>query len=898
MKKNIVTTDDLLNYLKIPDFDSKENQEVVVKPITRERTYEEEFIPLRTFEITHREISLPRILYIDGNNHIYFRYRFSDVDIYYRPVLYEKSEAVYTEEQIPGGIEALSIPDDIFDGGYLFYINQENEIVASVQAVSINTSKNYLAYEPSNFSYLKEYPIVTYYYTNGYGVSANEKIKIKSSSRKGEVNRFPILTKTFELGYTYRLSYYYKEKEKELRAVRFLDEPPIAISLYFKNLTAVLSFLNKTIFWYYDEFNDYRSSWRNRFLKELSYEVISYLNSAGKPEKKAALIYHFPEPLYFTFRNTGSLWGLLKTLAKGYVRNAFGVNEEDLILKLLRIIYHRYTNKLRKTVINGKEKQEEETKNSIKQKDEFISNLITLKVDDQLLLHKLIIGLGGEQFKTYIRFIWEIWKGSSFSVADPKKNKQINITEKSPVLLDFRSGKILGFHADNAEVNWDGKLPKIELTVNTKVGTKEVPKLINIGEEKPIFIETKETETVDKYEKLTYSYHPFSPIVIENSENPKFIFKDEDTSNALAIKLPAFVLFANNEAAFWENVVTSGLYAVDAITTVSGVANILKAGRIYNLLKAGKRLLYKTAIATKVITGIKATAGVIEISSGTVNTLFKLTGINDTELGKIITKYLFYLEMISLAGEVSVALKVKLTKTAKNLVKNPKFVKAIDDLVKKGEIDKVTKGKIIDEIFTISEKARNVGKLTIKNEGIITIAKFNKIAKRIKKEYGVDMFLIDKNNRQWSELYKRWQKKSLDGFWVDQPLISKNYGVPVDGPALYLFRGLGTKGFERGLFEVTSYTVQHELFHMKMWLKVKEVFPNDFLKVFHKIPDEIHEAYVLSEFVKSRKFTKWDEADILDDLDSYNKNFRTIINQKELIDFEKFNLEEYLKNNL
>lgn len=177
MNKTIITTDDLLEYLKISDFNSKENQEVSIKKITQQGVILEEFLDVRVFELTYREISLPRTLYIDSNNIVCFRHRFSDENIFYKPVSYKKNEDVYTEDQISGTLTTLLIPEEIYNGGYRFYINQENQIVASVQSVSISNSKNYIAFKPSSFSYLKEYPIVTYYYTNVYGASVNEKNK-------------------------------------------------------------------------------------------------------------------------------------------------------------------------------------------------------------------------------------------------------------------------------------------------------------------------------------------------------------------------------------------------------------------------------------------------------------------------------------------------------------------------------------------------------------------------------------------------------------------------------------------------------------------------------------------------------------------------------------------------
>jgi len=193
-------------------------------------------------------------------------------------------------------------------------------------------------------------------------------------------------------------------------------------------------------------------------------------------------------------------------------------------------------------------------------------------------------------------------------------------------------------------------------------------------------------------------------------------------------------------------------------------------------------------------------------------------------------------------------------------IKEKLLKESVEEVVEKSK--KETKEKL-DEI---TEKARNKGKLTIKNEGEITISKFNKIAKRIKIKYDVDMFLIDRNN------------KPLHAFWTDQPLKSKNYsGIQLEGPAIYLFR----EQSKNAIYKITSYTIQHELFHMKMWLIIKDRFPNNFIKKFHQITDEIHEMYVISEFIKSKQFTKWNDIDIINDID--NINFKKSMKLKTLI---------------
>lgn len=710
MSDIIITTEDLFEYLKIPDFDSKEDQEVAIKKVTQQGVIlENEYLLLTAFELTYKEISIPQTLYVDANNVVYKRFYFDEETIFFKPFTYDDNDEIFDSEIFPEPLVELNIPEEIFNNAaYQFYINKENQIVASLEAVTLNNSKDYISFSVHSFSYLKEYPLLQHNYTSVYGVDVSDVIRIETNEKDGLVHRFPILTKTFNRGY--RLSYYYKEKSNEVRTTSFLEVEPIALSVYFKNIETVLSFLNGTIFWYYNEYDQYQSKWRNRFLVELTHVMASMLSAGGNIKDKVSVIYHIPEPLYYAFDGVKSLWNILIKLAKGYVRNSFGINEEDLILKILRIIYYRETNVLLEATVKGAKRRERENTNLVRRHNSILESLIRYKVDGQLLLHKLIIGLDGEQFKTYIDLIWSIWKSSSYAEINPELNKKVNITSKSPVYIDYRSGKALGFHYDNAQINWEASQPEITIAANVRVGTKEVTKLRNIGDDKPRYIDVGDTEIIDVTEKQAYSYHPFAPVVLINSDNPKFILKDNDNTNLVKTKLPAFVLFANNEAAFWENTITGVEYGVDILTTVSGVANLYKVGRLVNILKKGKSLFFRTAQATKVITGVKAAVGLIEVSAGAANVLLKLTGVNDTELGKTISKYLFYLEMCALASEVTVLLKGKLTKTAKELVENDNFVKSLDDLVKKGEIDEGVSELVINEV-SLMAGPREIGKL-------------------------------------------------------------------------------------------------------------------------------------------------------------------------------------------
>ncbi|WP_407277480.1 hypothetical protein R5O20_05970 [Tenacibaculum maritimum] len=719
----IITINDLINYLKIPDFSEKVNREIITVKITRTALFQKETILLKDFPRTNKELSIPQTLFIDTDNVAYNKHILHG-NTYYKRISYNKDPRVFTDANFQEPLVSVNIPNHLYNEGIRFYINPNHQLIGFIAVAHVDNSKDYINFNPDNFSVFNEN---TYHYSNVYGTKTLEKLKIVTASSNASAHRFPILSKQLGDSNPYQLSYYYKKDTHKMLASFALDEnekPMIALKIGFKTLSGVLSFLKETIFNYYNEVNDFRSKWRHRFLERIGYHITPVANTSNLKNKKA-LIYQIPEALYYVFYNNSSLWAAVQILASGTITNILGTNEEDLLLKLLKIIYHRHTHKYNKVQdVGRKVVDEKEAPTSKRLNDIYLNKLLTIKADNKILLQKLTDDLDGEQFKTYIYFIWSIWKNSSYANINPETNKTIKITGESPVLLDYRSDKTLGIHYNNATINWEANTFRIDLDIRIKTGTKKVPKLVNIAYEtpKPQYIDTGQTTEVAIYQTFQYGYHPFSPTVLLNSKNPTFLLKDKDQKEGIRFtKLPAFLLYANNQKAFWENVLTGVEYSVDILTTVSGVGNLIKAGRLVKLLKNGKNLLYKTKQVTTAIATTKAIAGVIEVSSGTVNALLKLTSIDDTKLGISISKYLFYLEMIALTGEVSVFLKGKLQQSAKEIVENPKFTKSLDELVKKGkkhitnEIENVSRinTKIEDFFKRIKNKRKPIGEIFI-----------------------------------------------------------------------------------------------------------------------------------------------------------------------------------------
>ena len=175
--------------------------------------------------------------------------------------------------------------------------------------------------------------------------------------------------------------------------------------------------------------------------------------------------------------------------------------------------------------------------------------------------------------------------------------------------------------------------------------------------------------------------------------------------------LPAYFLKANEDKAFWSNIITSLEYTVDVVTTLSGVGNIAKFRHLANVAKVASRFskYQKASKFASTISKIRLAAGAIEISSGSLNILLKLTELRETPFGQALTEYLFYLELLSLSGELTAAIKNGLRKSAKILVKHEDEIrKQLDEVVIEDgnstrKLSEADKEKFFDELYEVAE---------------------------------------------------------------------------------------------------------------------------------------------------------------------------------------------------
>lgn len=464
-----------------------------------------------------------------------------------------------------------------------------------------------------------------------------QNVYFEKNNKPGFAHLLPRIT---QRGNSYFLEYAYYQKGVPFNSIMPNDERPILMQ--FSYFGAMLEFLNQTVFYEFDNTTSFNDGTRTLFLENYS-EVVNNLLRGKTGPQVLEILYYVPV-FFFKKIDRDFLWNILTQTLETPVTNA-GLNTEDIVLHLLQGINESYLNK-----------------------NIFLAELINRKSkSNTAVLYRLIDRIDGDNFKKMISFLWKTWKESGFREVDPEKNKQLSITDKSPVILDYRSDKKLGFHSDNATIIWNQKTQKIDVVAAINTGIY-VERIIEHEGEERRFSE----EIISKH---LCQYHPFSPIVIINADNPTFILKDEEQQEQLFTVLPAFVLYAGKESAFWQNIITAAEYALDIASTVSGVGNILKVGRLFKVLKSGHSLIGKTKTATTAITGIKAASGAAELSAGVGNALLKLTGLVDTELGKEIANYLFYFEILSLSGELSLALYGKMQQSAKTILAKEKVLR-------------------------------------------------------------------------------------------------------------------------------------------------------------------------------------------------------------------------------
>ena len=227
----------------------------------------------------------------------------------------------------------------------------------------------------------------------------------------------------------------------------------------------------------------------------------------------------------------------------------------------------------------------------------------------------------------------------------------------------------------------------------------------------------------------------------------------------------------------------------------------------------------------------------------------------------------FIREMGELLGKKGKALYDELKKIIDNIIawfkKNAKIFESTFSKIK----DTFLKEAKTEEYFRKIQK-----KFNLAGEEILSIYDLKKLRRLLKETFDVPLVLVEQIPKLKGKL-KNWKIRRVAGAFN-----------MVEG-VMYLRKN------------VTAYTVQHEMFHMKLWYKMTKEFPELqplLQKTLGRENRLFHEEYVLSEFMKDS--SKWLEADLLNDLNFINKELRKAkgLPEVDLEYYKKWNLEEEL----
>ncbi|WP_138432556.1 hypothetical protein [Winogradskyella algicola] len=478
------------------------------------------------------------------------------------------------------------------------------------------------------------------------------QMKVILSDRSGSISQLPMIRLSRLNNNQYVLEYKYEEQ-----AMCKIPDSDWAIKLEFQSYQGLLYFLN---LYYFNNspFNTNACRYEALFLND--YDSLLALNLRATTEEQLTILYYLPYDVLIN-QNPIDLWHILGKALRRKVSNN-GLNIEDILLSILRAIV--YNLRIKTTY------------------EAFLNALLTKRINNKSYLYLLFDKLNNDRFRTYIHFLWQIWSDSAYSKIDDDNTALTHGGDNAgPIVVPYTSNKTIGIYntsARDAKYNTDSDEINIELVVDYEdIGTGNYD----------------EFHSVEQAITAKYTFHPFSPLAIINNENPKFIYGTSQEGQFTL--LPAIVLLANEESKFWSNLITAGEYAIDIATTLSGVGNILKFRHLAKL-----SLLQK---AVKI-------GGYIEMTSGTINALLKLSGLNDTKFGQALSEYLFYLELLSLGAELSNAIEKGLKKAAGDVLKHEDdFIKHLDEVevdAPNGQKRKLTeeeKIKIIEDIGSATD---------------------------------------------------------------------------------------------------------------------------------------------------------------------------------------------------
>jgi YwqJ-like deaminase len=510
------------------------------------------------------------------------------------------------------------------------------------------------------------------------------KVDVRKGTLMGTAYIIPTMEVIFNNPFQYKLKYPYVING--YTPTIMLPDDDCALVLKFYDVSGLLSFLNETLFSQGFDMELTQESRRDELRKVFRKEILDRLEynyygitSTTQFHEILKVLYYLPENIAKEI-NQNVTWSLFEIGLKGEgFSNNLDVAAEDVFVKLIDLL-----------VLQGQSKK--------------LLDFLGKKFDDTdtLWLERLDKKIDGGNNSKLAYSISKAWLSTSYPYPYDEENKKLYATSDGPLLLPYQSEKWLGLYFDNAKISWDTNKKNQRLVkVVLKTGQRENRLATNPTEGLPDDI-TEE-----------FWYHPYHPLYIKNVEK-------QYTSLQLSAIVPAYMLLANDRKQFWHNVVTGGEYVLDVLAIASGVGVLAE-------------ISYGIVSTLSILRGIGAVAG---LSSGIASAAMKLTNATDSKLGQTLCEYLFWIEMASLAGQLTVSIRKGLKQSALQLVEQQDDVlrleKQLDEVVIEEQngttrrLNQEEKDNFLDDLEEkagLSETSGGTRKKRIKYKGKIFIKK-------------------------------------------------------------------------------------------------------------------------------------------------------------------------------
>jgi len=567
------------------------------------------------------------ILYLKHSNTGTIEYYVKYEDISPDEAIYRKLPNLNDDEVfVQNALTPISVPSQTL------YDYQENRCIVLLEK-DIFLFEDVFTYHPndielSNGTYKYEYDN-----EKGYLVKAAEyidevlypvwsqlkkltdsNVELIKSNQPQKVNIFPGISISND-GYSLK----YNRYQKGIPNHSFLSEP--AITLKFKHFGGLLTFLNNTLFYLFENQEEdgflesdeesvntlegemvLETKQKKIFVDDYRYFVKTLL--ADRRIDPLQVAFYLPR-FYYTKKDKGFLWEVIINGLKSNTTNAINKNEDVVkhLIKVLGIVFYK------------------------DKPDVFLSELSTRLVGRKTILERLISNIDGNNFNELILFLIGLWIKSSYANLNKRKDiKGKNDIPLNPTICGYTSGKSWSFFYENTNFDWS-KEGHLLLTVKTDNG------------------------------KENYEYHPMDLIAISNAENEPIAFTASQIGQISFI--PAFALYAHSDVTFWKNTVTAAEYVGDVISIAVGLGPAWRALRIVSAVAK------TTSKAQKVFTIARSAVGVMEVTAGTGNIILKATEYIDTPFGKELSRVFMWMEFASLGTEASIGIVKRLSASSK-----------------------------------------------------------------------------------------------------------------------------------------------------------------------------------------------------------------------------------------